>query len=294
MSRTITYGHGYLTDCDDVSQTFGGFTEDWSVNEHEDGDTAALTVTDGDFFTITVTVAAGNKTVYYEYPDSAGANNLSLPQSVYKEILFRYKTSSSTIKAKIVLVFSDAATQTVLAETSSTSWVNGSVEITSGKTVDHIQIWATQDTGIVYYDFILIHQGTFTIPYVSESTKIGFHNEYAKGLNPTRQGAVTQYMGTASPFIELVGDMDTRTSWVDSATYIGQRFFEIWLNADTEDWQWFETSDPPFKGKVVMEDFEISAVAGTKKKRLWRVLLTKFDRSSGTSSLYSGLEWLGL
>jgi len=101
--------------------------------ETEDGNTAALTVVDGDIFKIEVTASVGNKVAYYSYPDEGGAPDIDILSTTYPKALFRYKTSSTSIKAKIVLVFS-SGTQTILDETSSTSWTTGTANITTAKT----------------------------------------------------------------------------------------------------------------------------------------------------------------
>lgn len=314
---TITYGHKWFTDCNNVDPD--GLSEDWSTNENVSGMLAAeaeLVVEDGDVFKLAGTTNdAGDEYVYYEYPDSGGANDIDILCTGLKFII-RWKTSESAssdgLGARVQVVFDDASTEDLLESTGipqlSSDWtVTTGTITTTGKQIDHVRLYADDNPnslstgGVrwVYYDFVVFHTGTFTFPYVSRDGKSGgvalkFHNNYAKLKPPGRQGDIKQWMGADSPMLELTGDMDTRTTWKDSLTYIGQPLIDIFVNADTEPWQWFTCETPNVNCKVVLEDLDLNAVSGSGKKRQWKLLLSKFDQSSGTAASWSGLDYLGL
>lgn len=227
---TITYGHGFLEDCDDTS----------IYTEHEDGNTAILSVGVDDIFQITVAISVGNKSVYYEYPDSAGADDIDISSTLYPKALFRYKTSNASIKAKIELLFSDASTQTILDETSSTDWTVGSEDITTGKTIDHVRFYATQATGLVYYDFLMLHKETFTFPAVRPGgITIQIPFKTAKLEIPGREGDIIQRLGMNSPIIRIRGHMKHGETWGTTNFPYGEYLYKILR--DDDPWQWLTT-----------------------------------------------------
>lgn len=267
MTVTITHGSHYRDDCQSASN--------W--NETEDGLTATLSVVESDFLKIDATVAAGNKTVYYEKDITNVSSNIA------EQFSFKYKTSSSSIKAKIVLVFTSGS-QTVLAETASTTWVDGCVDVTEDKTIDKIQIWATSATGQVYFDFLYLHEGTFTFPYVSRDGKSGgvkfsTPREIVTVIIPGREGPRHQDLGLAANQIKLSGDMDTRTEWGSSP--VGDKLYQIYLEGG---FQWFECD--LVKCKVVPVDFNIALEAGTGKRRVWDMILELYSVAPADSTLY--------
>ena len=236
---SLTYGHGKLYDFESVT----GWTE------HEDGNTASF-ATDGDVTTITVTVSAGNKTYYMDNDD-----NLGLSTSTYTKILGRYKTSDTNIKAEVVLEFSDAATQTVLAETSSTTWQTFSATITTAKTLDHIRLHADQATGTVEYDFVLVYQADFTFPsnQPEEMTFNPCPPRIAFLDVPGRSGDITQGLATHSSTVDMICDLDigTWTRASNPADYIkGEVFIDIAHNLKDEPWQWFDSEYEQFKATL--------------------------------------------
>jgi len=267
---TITYGHGFMHDCDS--------TTGWV--ETEDGQTAALT-TDGDVFKIDVTISAGNHIVYYTY------DMPNISSTTYSKALFRYRTSSSHIKAKIELVFSDASTQTILAETDSTVWKEGTATITAAKTIDHVRLYANAYVGDVYYDFILLHKGTFTFPFVSDSEDLELENNIGYLKVPKRQGNITQNMGADSPFIRLSGIMDTASAW---GTIPGAYLMTVWAKTDV--WQWL-TTDLGFNGKVTCPHLKISKVANMDGKRQFTFEMRKYDLIDG-ADWTSYEDWMGV
>jgi len=118
--------------------------------ESEDGNVGSFTCEHDDYFKINITSSSGNKTYYIE--DNIGY----VSPSVYTTFLYRYKTSDTNIKAKIVAVFA-SGNQTILSETSSTTWVKGSATLDTDKgSLTRIRLYANQATGQVYYDFVLV------------------------------------------------------------------------------------------------------------------------------------------
>jgi len=277
---TLTYGHGFLDDCDD--------TTGW--DETEDGNTATLTVDDGDVFNINVTNSVGNKVAYYSYPDEGGAPDIDIFTATFTKFLARYRTSDASIKAKIELVFGDASTQTVLAETSSTTWKEVSVTTTTGKTLDHIRLFGNQATGDVYYDFVLVYKGIFTFPFVSELEQLELENKTAFLEAPSRVGDIPQYLGAKSPIIQVSGVMNTAAAW---GTPDGQYLLDAWKNVYSDPWQWY-TSDL-ICCKVVPTKFIISKVKD-RRQRVYDFFMRKYDLSSGDADSWTvdNFSWFGL
>jgi len=238
---TITHGRGFVDDCNQVTGLPLG---DWT--ETEDGNVAAMTVDNNDYFKITVSTSVGNKIVYYSYPDEGGADNLGLDSDTYTKIRFRYKTSGPNIKAKIVLVFSAGDPQTVLDETDNMSWTTGVVDITSGKTIDHVRLYATQSTGEVYYDFVLIHEGEFTITGASSTLNLP-PPRYPNIAPPGKDGVTWQDLGSDPATVVITAEMELGTWHLGASGPDGEAFYMIWHN---HDWQWLTLPDHGVQFKV--------------------------------------------
>jgi len=257
---TITYGHRFLDDCNKLTGlTYG----DWT--ETDIGNLLTSSVSVDDYFVMVRT--AGATEAYLSYPSEAGANNLSISTLVYTKIYWRYQTSNSNIKAKIVLVFSDATTQTVLNETSSLSFTTGSATITSGKTIDHIRLHANTAAGTILYDFVLICKNIFTFPNTQYGTEFTPPPRYAMIPIPSRIVDITQNLGsesatfTASSNLDIgrlattlstcTGDDWKRPQGLDSeyqTDYVkGEVFLDIAHNTVTEPFQWLNTGKQQFK-----------------------------------------------
>lgn len=272
---TLTYEHGVLYDCNSLS----GWVE------VEDGNVGTTTVENDDLFKMVITESGGNK-VYYQYSPLG----LGLASNTYKKIVYRYRTSDSTIKAKIDVVFT-AGSQTVLAESSSTSLTTGTVTITPDKTIDHVRLYANQATGTVWYDFALICQNIFTFPFVrpggvrlripDADVSIGF---------PGRVGDVKHYVGEDSPIIEITGEMDTNTDWVGTLNIIGEYVYRIVARRNLEEWQWF-TSDL-INCKVRVGDVDLFQYSEAEALRVYSLTLKQFERTSGSN--FSWHERFGL
>jgi len=243
---TLTYGHGKLYDFESVT----GWTET------ELGSVGSF-ATDGDVVTITIASIGGTNTYYIANDDE---HHIDVHSDIYTKILGRYKTSSSSIKAEVQLVFDDASTQTVLAETSSTTWKTFTTTITATKTIDHIRLHADQATGTVEYDFILIHQATFTFPTNQPETmtfepcppRLAFLDV------PGRSGDIDQGLATHSGMYTLYCNLDVGT-WKRAAnpvdTINGEVFIQIAHQSKTDPWQWFDNEYEQLKVKLVSCQF---------------------------------------
>ena len=230
---SITYGHGKLYDFETVT----GWTERATT---ADGSFA----TDGDVVTLTKT---GAGEYYIDNDDDIGKSS-----TIYTKIMWRYKTSDTSIKAKIVLEFTGAeGTQEVLADESSTTWKVGSATITTAKTIDHIRLHADHAEGTVEYDFVLIYKNSFTFP-TNQPENMTFTpaSRYAHLKPPSRIGDITQYMGSDNATVDMICNLDVGV-WKRTANptdYIkGETFIDIHHNAKTEAWQWLDTETEQFK-----------------------------------------------
>jgi len=282
----ITYGHGYLTDCDSVT----GWME--HLTNMVDAD-ASLTALYNDVFKITAKFDQGATDEYvYYYLD----NDISLSSDIYTTYLVRYKTSESAngAKAKVELYFSDHSTQTILPSSYSTRWKTVSGTITSGKTIENIRLYADDDgtdgTFYVYYDFILLCEGIFSFPYVHSIDPLHLSNRYADLAIPGRGGDIPQYLGMKSPFIKLSGDMEEGT-WGGSKIEFGEFLYRIFHENYNDPWQWF-TSDL-INCKVTPRDFYISQKHDSNAHRVWNLVLAMYSASSGAESTWNSLQWFG-
>lgn len=267
----ITYGNGFEEPCMDASR----------YQEVEDGCSATLSVIEGGIFDINVTEAGGNKIVYYHL-----ANAISVSSSTYKKITFRFKMNNANIKAKIMLIFSSGA-QTVLPETNTQVWYTYTIDITTAKTIVDIRLYATQSTGHVYYDFALIHKGTFTLPDFENFT---FDNNKRKAIlgPPTRGGDIQQDLGLLSSDLVIDGVMKAGETWGGSTYKYGEYLLEAWRN-DT--FCWF-TSDP-VNALVMVDRVRIGQEKESAHQRTFSVEMSYFSKSDMRATLWDGLAWLG-
>lgn len=275
---TITYGHGYLTDCDDATG--------WVKTEN--GQTlAAISVDYNDVFTIEATGSAGAKIGYYSYPDEGGASNINIASNTYQKAVFRYKTSDSSIKAKIALVFSDASTQSVLSESSSTTWASGSADITGSKIIDHIRLHTNKAVGYVYYDFALLTRNIFTFPQFANVSMLGPKKTVELDILCKDAGNI-QHLGMKSPLIQLEGMMDTATGW---GTPDGEYLY--YLLRDHDRWQWFTSDVINCKVVVDSDGFRIGQDSSVTAQRVWSLPLKLYSQSSLGEDYWDGKQWFG-
>jgi hypothetical protein len=227
MTATITYGHGYLTD----------FADNDGWVDSPGGSTATDSIVEGDFLKIHVTAIGGGNAW-------SVIKTLSVPLStdIYKKIRWRYKTSSSSIKAKIVVEYTAGST-VVLDETSSTTLTVGEYTLPAGRTVEKIGLYANAATGDVYYDYILICEGDFPIPAgqpVTEDWELP--NRISEIDIPSKLGDETQNLGSKNAVWKLSFDLTIGTWTRDSSDkLIAQAFVQIWHNSGVEPWQWYNS-----------------------------------------------------
>lgn len=304
---TITYGSRFISDCTAATEVWEGSSGVWT--ETEDGNTCALTTLHGDVFNLAVTVSAGNKIAYYSYPNEAGTDplvDLNISRILYPTITFHYKTTAN-IKAKIDVIYDDPATQTVLAETSNTDWTYGTVALTGGTNIDHIRLYANGATGTVNYDFVMIHEGTFTFPFVPAG---GVHYETPyKNVEldiPGRDGGINQKLGMKSPLVWLEGKMDysaTGARWKTAPSSLstaarslyGNRFYSIvrgMIGGYREPFQWF-TSDK-VNCKVIPDNNPFRTATDPEGKDEGGTYSLHFKQHSLSSlgeAIWDGLGW---
>jgi hypothetical protein len=230
----LSHGNGWQYDGDRLS---GGAEGTW-------------TLTDGGNTTQSVTLYPGRLALVITVPyvaDSHTSNgtNLSLSSSTYTKIRFRYKTLYDTT-AKVIIEFNDATTQTVLAETSSSTYTAVTATITSGKTIDHIHLYACDGAGGVFYDFIQIYADDFTFP---NAVDIRF-NPSSRNVNlgiPSAIGIGLQNLGADPATVELDCDLDVQYDedagdagcWKRSGdTDAGEVFLDVLHNQSSFPWNW--------------------------------------------------------
>lgn len=269
---TVTWGVAWQTDCGDKT--------DWT--EHEDGMSATITVDSGTVFNIAVASAVGNKIVYYEY--DLGTSNIS--SDSYSKFIVRYKTSSTLIKAKVVLVFT-SGTQTIMPEASSLTWATFSDSITAGKTIDKIRLYATQNIGNVYFDFVSIFAGTQT-----------FHNydrliitpRIKKAITPIpgRDTDVTQMLGRGNTSIMIEGPMRSGKSWGGSNLTYGEFFMRI---LSEKKFQWFTSDQGNFKVTPAPEGFSFTQDKNSDYQLHYSIQLEECD--VGDASVFGSSGWYG-
>ncbi|MFA5365195.1 MAG: hypothetical protein WC325_08460 [Candidatus Bathyarchaeia archaeon] len=268
----ITYGHGY---CNDFSLTEGA---DWTT-EGGSGNTVAATFGyKGDYLDLNCTVATGAKTYYIQ-----NNTNIGLSTIIYPTILFRYMTTSNA-KAKIVAVFSDASTQTILDDTENTSWTASKATLTTSKTLDHLQLYADSGTGHVYYDFTLVCTGQFTFPQWTR-LNVQLPNFYSKTRIPSKVTNRNSYMGADDAQVTLNGDIDDQnTDWIIAYSTVADILFILQHRAYSEPFQWFNSDRGNFK--VVIDNAEMSEEANSIYKYSYILMMHEYSRANKANEYY--------
>jgi hypothetical protein len=221
---TLSYGHGWLFDGD---RTSGGIEGDWS------GTDCTPTVEEGDFLKVTRSDTNASAT---------HATGLWVDTTVYPKIRFRYKCSNANVLANIYLMFTDG-NQTVLNNVNSTSMTTAVVNLTPAKTITYVMLNANTANGTVYYDFVLIYKGDFTIPNCASGIDWTPKPRYAQYKPWGMAGNHTQNGGSDSAEWNLTCDLThgtwTRTGGTDHL--LGEVFLDIIHHSSTEPWQWFNS-----------------------------------------------------
>ena len=244
-----------------------------------------------DVFRIEAVFDAGavDENVYFE------KDITNLDSDIYTHYVLRYKTDSSNVSAKAMLVFT-VGTQTILPLTSNTSWTVVSGTITPSKTIDKIRFYA-DDEGVngtfnVYYDFLLLCRGVFTWSFLNRGESADIINRNSKIGVPGRGGDVPQHGGRSSIPFHLWGEMDTAAGWrgISGTGTVGLLLYKLILEADSDPWQWF-TSDLA-TCKVSVDQFTISKIGGSGVQRVYDLLLSEYRRGDAYNEEY--YEQLGL
>jgi len=254
---TITYGHGFLTDCNDAT----GWTK-FLVNMTDPQ--TSLTVDKDDIFILEgVCDSSYDEYVYYlkDIPN--------ISSNVYTTYLVRWKTSvaSNGLGAKVRLIFT-SGNQDIIGATApefSTSWKLSSGTITAGKTIDQIAIFAddypdTIATGTyqVYIDFIMLCKGLFTFPNTQFGSEFNPPPRCSLTPIPSRISDLTQNLGSPSATWTASCNLDISNATDDwkrpqnilspKTDYVkGEVFFDIAHNSYQEPFQWLDTGKEQFK-----------------------------------------------
>jgi len=281
---TLTYAHGFLTDCEATTE------KSYAWDETEDGNTATLTALYNDIFQIAVTNSVGNKVAYYSWPDEAhgaGESDIDIARATYDYAAFRYMTSDSSIKAKIVIVYDDA-TQTILDNTSNTTWTYGTAALATGTNIDHVRLYANSATGYVWYDFLLCCKGVFTFPFLDGRM-------FLKGPKKTveldilcKDAGNIQHLGMKSPQIQLEGTMDVDGSW---GTPDGEYLY--YILRDHDQWQWLTSDKINCKVVVDSEGFSLGYDKNVAAQRVFTLPLKLYSQSSLGEATWDNKAWFG-
>lgn len=270
---SITYGT--------ISQDDLGDKSDYT--EHEDGASATLTVDNGTVFNIDVSAAVGNKKVYYEIDIT------DVDGTIYTKGMVRFRTSSSSIKAKVEFVFDDATTEVVMAETDSTDWTTFLWTQSASKTVSKIRLYATSATGNVYYDFWSIYKGTQT-----------FHNFDDLDVNPRVKTAelpifgsdtnVTQHGGRDNTIITIEGPMRAKKDWGSDYATTSVNFGEFLKQVLYDRYfQWFTSDQGNFK--VMPDPLGTHFRQSKNQDYQLRYILVLKEYDVGDASIFTGKAW---
>jgi len=144
------FGHtiGFTFECD---RRTGGVEGVWDLEDG--GSTGTMVVDEYNNFDMEITNFVADM-------DTFNDTDLSLSTTIYTHMRFRYKTSGNAT-AKITVHYNgeEGAPVTILSETASSTWTVADVELTAGKTLDHIFLWCCDGIGHVYWDFVQVHGG---------------------------------------------------------------------------------------------------------------------------------------
>lgn len=291
---TITYGHGFLDDCSDIT----GWVET------EFGLDATLTVENGDYLKIAGTCDAATDEFVYYIKD---VTNIST--DINPKLLVRWKTSAAAngLQAKIIVGYADTSyTITVLGF--STSWTVTTVTLDPGKTIDYLCLVADDNpnslaagTFNVWFDFVLICQGVFTWPFTGGVRLDGYNNLQRLKI-PSKVGNATQYLGADDSALRVWGDIDS--TGVDAAgvpqvnqgwhgrwtTKDAEAFYQILHYCFNEAWQWFTSDVASFK--ITADHFGIEQ--SDTNENLLKYELDMHEYRLGSANLETSLERFGI
>jgi len=302
---TMTYGPKFCSDLTNLTEVWEGTSGTWTetLNNMLVGH-AVESILYGDILQIAATFDGGagvDEYCYYSYPSEA-AGDLDFASNDYPLFLIHYKTSGSATspgaQAKAELVFDDASTQEVLPACYSTTWAVAATEITSGKTIDHVRLYAddvgTDGTFYVWYDFALMCLGQFDLPFVDRILRVPMRKKMAVIEIPGRDGDIEQDLGMNSPRIRLEGTMDANTTtWGSPYGSILYTNLRGSYGGYHDPWQWFTSDIINCKVKIAPEGFVIAQDKTVKAQRTWSLDLILHSLSSLDEAAWDSLQWAG-
>lgn len=263
---TITHGKGWQDDCNSLTPKYT-----WVEKGTGDGDLGSMMVENNDYFRIYVTAILGDKIYWWEYPDSAGGDNIGIDSQTYTKAMFRYKCNNANIKAKIEVLMSAGPPETILPETNTETLTVGTATITGGEGVDidHVRLYANQAKGVVFYDWIMFYTDTYTFPNANLEFFEPDPVVPVLGI-PFRGGGIIQNLGNEWAQVHITADMNKAkagTSWGSPA---GQYIDKICHEQPKDLWQWFTMPELGRAFRVyVSQKAKISLVKRKKELDLW-------------------------
>jgi len=185
-----------------------------------------------------------------------------------------------------------SGSQTILSESSSTTWVTGSATLDTSKgNLLWLWLYANQATGQVYYDFVLVCKGIFTFPNCGYGLEFTPPARYAMLEIPTRVGDITQNLGSPSATVTIGCDLDVG-DWKRSGDHVdGEVFLDIAHNSSSEPWQWLDTGTEQFKATLDTPVFRRES-NGNSVRRILDLTFREYRRSSASHETY--VERFGL
>ena len=279
---TLSYGAGWEYDGLRLS---GGDEGIWLLT---DGGNTVQTVTQYPGYLNLVIMVPYVADSYTISGDPVTTNtDLDLSSTIYTKIRFRYRTCYDTT-AKVILGYStydsgetpvqnvaDGDACLIMAETASTTWSIVTASIPTGKTVDHIILYACDGQGYAEYDWIEIYKDNFTFPNVVDLRFTPSSRNVNLGI-PSGLVLGTQNLGANPARIELDLDLDMETTTYEWQRSASDRenvdvFLDIIHNQSVDvDWQylvWGRNPDTPFAWRrgmrVVIDDIPVRNNYGT-------------------------------
>ena len=266
---TLSYGNNALG----TGFHYGGLRVDGGVEGQWGDGATAVDVDGGSTVTQNINTNPGHLTfdltVFVGDAYSNNATNLNLSTVTTTKIRWRFKTTGNAT-AKIICTDDGGYSQTVLAETASSTFVEGSATLTSGETLDHIQLYCCDGVGTVLYDFVQVYQADFTIPNVTDLRFTPSSRNVNLGI-PSSVALGFQNLGADPARIDLDCDLDLQTSSTAGAagcwkrtgdTDNAQVFLDVLHNQSRDaPWQWFVWGNKT--ARVVIDDVSINGFDGT-------------------------------
>ena len=233
VKPTITYGHGQLWDGEDV--------DGW--DSVPNSSTVTFSIADCDFFDFCISSYVGD--AYWVNHDA-----LALNTDIYTKIRWRYKTSDSNVKAKIVLYFSGGDYQVVLANSSSITCIPGVATITPNKILSYVRFYVDAAAGHVYIDYALIYKGDFSFPNSRDGIELRLPVDDVVQKPIGMSGALTDGFGSNLLEYDVQCDL-TKGTWTRSGDQrSGEVFLEIAHRSNVEAWQWFNSGLEQMKVRI--------------------------------------------